>query len=97
MCYVLIFTSSASQPREDVPWKPLYVLEEEMVTDSRILAWKVPWTEEPDGLLSNGSQRVGYNLTSEHTHTHTHTNMLSKCSFFEVILRLINSSYLVGN
>ena len=34
-------------------------LEEDMATHSSILAWRVPWTEEPDGLLSIGSQRVG--------------------------------------
>ena len=33
-------------------------LEEEMVTHSSILAWKIPWTEEPGRLLSTGSQRV---------------------------------------
>ena len=32
------------------------------------LAWRIPWTEEPGGLQSMGSQRVGY----EHTHTYTH-------------------------
>ena len=34
-------------------------LEEGMATHSSILAWKVPWTEGPDGLQSIGSQRVG--------------------------------------
>ena len=33
-------------------------LEEEMATHSRILAWRIPWTEEPGGLQSMGSQRV---------------------------------------
>ena len=33
-------------------------LEEEMATHSRILAWRIPWTEEPGGLQSPGSQRV---------------------------------------
>ena len=33
-------------------------LEEGMVTHSNILTWKIPWTEEPGGLLSMGSQRV---------------------------------------
>ena len=36
-------------------------LEKEMATYSSILAWRVPWTEEPDGLVSLGSQRVGHN------------------------------------
>ena len=31
-------------------------LEEEMATHSRILAWEIPWTEEPGGLQSMGSQ-----------------------------------------
>ena len=35
-------------------------LEEEMATHSSILAWKIPWTEEPRGLQSMGLQRVGY-------------------------------------
>ena len=34
-------------------------LEKEMATHSSILAWKIPWTEEPDRLQSVGSQRVG--------------------------------------
>ena len=33
-------------------------LEKEMATHSRILAWKIPWTEEPGGLQCMGSQRV---------------------------------------
>jgi len=33
-------------------------LEEEMATHSSILAWRIPWAEEPDGLQSMGSQRV---------------------------------------
>ena len=32
-------------------------LEEEMATHSSILAWKIPWTEEPGGLQSMGSQK----------------------------------------
>ena len=35
-------------------------LEEEMATHSGILAWRIPWTEEPGGLQSMGSQRVGH-------------------------------------
>ena len=35
-------------------------LEEGMATHSSILAWKIPWTEEPGGLQSMGSQRVRY-------------------------------------
>ena len=35
-------------------------LEEGMATHSGILAWRIPWTEEPGGLQSMGSQRVGH-------------------------------------
>ena len=36
-------------------------LEKEMATHSSILAWRIPWTEEPGGLQSIGSQRVRHN------------------------------------
>ena len=36
-------------------------LEEEMATHSSLLAWKVPWTEEPGGLQPTESQGVGHN------------------------------------
>ena len=41
-------------------------LEEEMATHSNILAWEIPWTEEPGGLQSMGSQRVGHTEAIEH-------------------------------
>ena len=34
-------------------------LEKEMATHSSMLAWEIPWTEEPGGLQSMGSQRAG--------------------------------------
>ena len=40
-------------------------LEEEMATLSSILAWKIPWTEEPGRLQPMGSQRVRHNLATE--------------------------------
>ena len=36
-------------------------LEEEIAAHSSILAWKIPWTEEPGGLQLMGSPRVGHN------------------------------------
>ena len=35
-------------------------LEKEMATHSSILAWRIPWTEQPGGLQSTGLQRVGH-------------------------------------
>ena len=40
----------------DTGWED--ALEEYMATHSSILAWRIPWTEEPGGLQSMGSQRV---------------------------------------
>jgi hypothetical protein len=47
-------------------------LEEGMATHSSTLAWEIPWTEEPGGLQSMGSQRVGHDLATKHS-THAHT------------------------
>ena len=42
-----------------------------MVTHSSVLTWRIPWREEPGGLQSMGSQRVGLNwVTNTHKHTH---------------------------
>ena len=39
-------------------------LEKEMATHSSTLAWRIPWREEPGGLQSMGSQRVGHDLAT---------------------------------
>ena len=54
-------------------------LEKEMATHSRILAWRIPWTEEPSGLQSMGWQRVGHESV-------TNTFMLT---FFSTLLYLL--------
>ena len=46
-------TQIRSLGREDPP-------EKGMATHSSILAWRIPWTEEPGGLQSIGAQRVGH-------------------------------------
>ena len=48
--------------------KPTLFLEKEMATHSSILAWKIPWTEEPGGLQSMGSRRVGHDGDFHFTH-----------------------------
>ena len=40
-------------------------LEKEMAIHSTSLAWKIPWTEEPDSLQSMGSQRVGHDIATD--------------------------------
>ena len=39
-----------------------------MATHSSILAWEIPWAEEPGGLQPTGLQRVGHDLVTERTH-----------------------------
>ena len=41
-------------------------LEKEMATHSSILAWEIPWTEEPGGLQSMGLQKVGHKGATEY-------------------------------
>ena len=43
-------------------------LEKVMATHSSILAWEIPWTEEPDRLQSTELQRIGYNLVTKQQH-----------------------------
>ena len=43
-------------------------LEEEMASHVNILAWRIPWTEEPGGLQSTVSQRTGHNSNRAHVH-----------------------------
>ena len=56
--------SAAMQEAQETQFPSLGLedlLELEMATHSSIPAWKIPWTEEPGGLQSMGSQRVGHN------------------------------------
>ena len=50
-------------------------LEKGMATHSSILAWRIPWTEEPGGRVDTTEQ-----LTHTHTHTHTHTQGTERIS-----------------
>ena len=60
-------------------------LEKEMATHSSLLAWRIPWTEEPGGLQSTGFQRVGH---------HWATNTLSiMCRNFISIWCIINKIF----
>ena len=59
------------------PWVRKIPLEEGTATHSSILAWRIPWTEEPGGLQAMESQR-GHDW-NDSTHTHTHTCM-EECS-----------------
>ena len=59
-------------------------LEKGMAIHSSILAWTIPWTEEPDGLQSTGSQRVGYNwTTNRHLLCLLIVSMIFSCFLFK--------------
>ena len=45
-------------------------LEKEMATHPSILAWEIPWTEEPHGLQSMGSRRVRHDLATKNKYLH---------------------------
>ena len=63
-----------------------------MATHSSTLAWRIPWTEEPGGLQSMGSQSERLTYTHRHTHTHlisTHSNITILCfknKYFDIIV-----------
>ena len=60
-------------------------LEEGMATHSSILAWGILWTEEPGGLQSMGSQRVGHDWMTEHTGMPDYKLLEAECvSFFSI-------------
>ena len=48
-----------------------------MVTHSSILAWEIPWTEEPGGLQSMGWQRISHDLVSNKQHTIFHSGSIA--------------------
>ena len=76
---------SAGDPGLD-PWEDH--LEKVMATHSSILAWEIPWTEQPGRLQSIWLQIVGHNwATNTHTHTHiTHNMQRSYCSSLSWLL-----------
>ena len=62
-------------------------LEEGMATHSSILAWRIPWTEEPGGLQSVGSQTVGHNwVTKQPTTSQVDIKLTIATMFFELHL-----------
>ena len=56
MAQIVEFACNAGDQVQSLGWEDS--LEKEMAIHSSILAWKIPWTEEPGRLQSMGSQRV---------------------------------------
>ena len=62
MCrYVLYNTKSRAQLSDFIFTFHFRALEKEMATHSSVLAWRIPGTEEPSGMLSMGLHRIGHN------------------------------------
>ena len=55
-------------------------LEKEMATHSSIIAWRIPWMEEPGGQQSTGSQRVGHNRETSLSLSVVTLVQLDRCS-----------------
>ena len=65
-------------------------LEKEMVTQSSILAWRIPWTEEPGRVQSMGSQRVGHDWA-------TSLSLLRDLRDFQITLKIITHARFLGH
>ena len=63
-------------------------LEKEMATHSSILAWRIPWMEEPGGLQSMGSQRVGHDWATS-LHFSTSLQIFMCCIFITIQFLII--------
>ena len=61
----------------------------EGVTHSSTFAWKIPWTEEPGGPQSVGSQRVGHDWVTSLTHSLTHSTHNKTTPLFEIQVPLL--------
>ena len=70
-----------------------------MATHSSIPPWKIPWTEEPGGLWSMGSQRVGHDWVTEHEHVNSYQFSMpqiwwaQKCCCWDVCKYLFSDKY----
>ena len=72
----------------------LNFLEKELATHSSALVWRIPWTKEPGGLLSVGSQRVGHDCA--HTHplpSKPHLNKIMFVILWFISLHIMPSSF----
>ena len=64
-------------------------LEKGMATHSSILAWRIPWTEEPGGLQSTGLQRVGHDLVTKQQQKIFDENSVSRLKYIMSIKHVI--------
>ena len=67
-CVTMLLKAYSRQETRVWPMGQEDSMETGIATHFSILAWRIPWTEEPGGLQSMGSQRVRHNWATEHTH-----------------------------
>ena len=71
-------------------------LEEGMATHSGILAWSIPWAEEPGGLQSMGWQSLGHELAMQDTRGVEVTGIVLSCKILLYILLLTDGGGIRG-
>ena len=69
-------------------------LVKEMATHSSTLAWRIPWREEPGGLQSMGSQRVGHDWATSLFHFHQAMTYIIFCNSVTSSLKLFSFSFM---
>ena len=61
MCVWLVHSAARQELTQHCEAATLQQMQKGMAAHSSVLAWRIPWTEEPGGLWSVGLQRVGHN------------------------------------
>ena len=67
LVFFCLFVNSHSDRHEFDPWVKKISWRRKWQPSPVILAWNIPWTEDPGGLQSMGPQRVGHDLVTRHT------------------------------
>ena len=80
ICLFLLFFLKIFMKYSRKTFVYIYILEKEMTAHSSILAWRILWMEEPDGLLSIGSQRVGHDCSDLACMYALEKEMVTHCS-----------------
>ena len=71
-CWMLIFRNNVGDLYECEIFQTLWLNKNDSFNfaNCKLLAWTIPWTEEPGGLKVHGLQRIGHGSTTEHAHMH---------------------------
>ena len=73
-------------------------LEREVATHSIILAWEIPWTDEPGGYSPWGCKRIRHDLVTKHTHAYSYRQIHNKiCVLIALTVTKWSSHFVTGN